>query len=367
MKLTIHSGTLLSNLQIAAAAISSNTIIPILQNFLFTVKGDELEIRTSDLETMILVNIHVTAETDGSYAVPSKILIDFLKTLRDEPITIEVLENGQMEIKGGGRGKYKFMTESAEEFPAKEDVPETKTKIPGEQLLQMIKWGESAVSNDELRPQMTGYYFDFHSNSLNLVSTDAHTLVQSVVKGNDLDANFIVPQKAMNFLKNTIENDLKSEVEISWGEKRVFFKCGEVSIDSRLIVGTYPDYNTVIPSNNPNTLHVDTEDLIAAIKRVMLFASKSTFQIILNIAAEKISLLAQDLDYSNEAQEEMACEYEGEEIQIAFNAKYLMACFKALGTTQARITMSHPARAALIFPVDGGDVKFLIMPLMINV
>ena len=375
MKFTVSTSTLIKQLQIVSGVISNNTVIPILQDFLFDLSGDQLTISASDLETSLSSSVEVNMEREGRVAIPSKILIDIVKMLAEQPITIDVEEHTLAVTIETKNGVYKLAAESAEEFPPRQ-VAEGNDNInlSLEVMTTAINKTLFAASNDELRPQMTGIHFDLEESKITFVATDAHKLVKF---SHEIDTghgnkSFIVPKKAMNLLKNALgnaENGAEAQVNIGWNEKNVFFAFDGIKLDSRLIVGTYPDYNTVIPSNNPHLLTLDQEDFQNAIKRISIFSSKSTYQVILDIQDEQVKLSAQDIDFANEAYETMPCEYEGEKMQIAFNARYLLELLNSVGTSQVHLKLSHPSRACLVVPANdesSGELVMLVMPLMIN-
>ncbi len=376
MKFTVSTSTLIKQLQIVSGVISNNTVIPILQDFLFELSGSQLTVSASDLETSISSSIEVNAEREGRVAIPSKILIDIVKILAEQPITVDIDENTLAVTIQTQNGVYKMAAESADEFPTRQSTEGSDSiNLSLDVMTTAINKTLFAASNDELRPQMTGIFFDLEESKITFVATDAHKLVKYSEGINTGHANrsFIVPKKAMNLLKNALanaQNGSETEISIGWNEKNVFFSFEGIKLDSRLIVGTYPDYNTVIPANNPHLLTVDQEDFQNAIKRISIFSSKSTYQVILDIQGDTLRLSAQDLDFSNEAHETMSCEYEGENMQIAFNARYLLELLNSVGTTQVQLKLSHPSRACLVVPTSdentSGELVMLVMPLMIN-
>ncbi len=374
MKFTVSTSALIKQVQIVSGVISNNTVIPILQDFLFELAGDRLTISASDLETSISSTITVNMEREGRVAIPSKIFNDIIKILAEQPITIEVEEQTLAVTIQTQNGIYKLAAESAEEFPPRQQMDgDDNIDLDLDVMTLAINKTLFAASNDELRPQMTGIYFDLEESKITFVATDAHKLVKfSHEITNGKSNSFIVPKKAMNLLKNALANAEGGEnakVNIGWGEKNVFFSFDGIKLDSRLIAGTYPDYNTVIPSNNPHLLTVDQADFQSAIKRISIFSSRSTYQVILDIQGEVLRLSAQDLDFSNEAHETMSCEYEGENMQIAFNARYLLELLNSVGSSQVHLKLSHPSRACLVVPANdnsSGELVMLVMPLMIN-
>jgi DNA polymerase-3 subunit beta len=227
-----------------------------------------------------------------------------------------------------------------------------------------------AVSNDELRPAMTGVYFQLETDGITFVGTDAHKLVR--YRRNDVvsseQTSFIVPRKALSLLKSALPSE-ETQVSISYNNSNAFFRFGEVDLICRLIDARYPDYNAVIPKENPNTLLISRAELLNTLKRVMIFSNKTTHQVLLRIAGSDLQVSAQDLDFSNEASERLDCEYKGDDMEIGFNARFLLEMINAMDTEQVRFELSTPTRAGLLLPaepLDEESLLLLVMPVMLN-
>jgi DNA polymerase-3 subunit beta len=370
MKFSVSSSDLLKQLQIAGGAIGSNPVLPILEDFLFTLQSNQLTISATDLETSITTAIDVMSDSDGSIAVPAKILMDTLKALPQQPITFSINEtNFSIEITSA-YGKYKLAGENGGDFPSIASADEEPNlKIPAALLSQGISKTVFATSNDELRPAMTGVYFQVDEDKLTFVATDAHKLVRYSfldIKSNEATA-FIVPKKALNLLKNALTQT--DDVHISYTKANAFFSFGAVHMVCRLIDARYPDYNAVIPIDNPNQVTLNRADFQNSLKRIGIYANKTTNQVVLNITNGSLTISAQDLDFSNEATEQLTCQYIGEPMTIGFNAKFLAEMLGVMDGEEVSIELSTPTRAGIMRPVDkadGEDILMLVMPVMLS-
>lgn len=370
MKFSVSSSDLLKQLQIVNGAIGSNPVLPILEDFLFTIEGNSLNIAATDLETSITTSIEVQASGDTSVAIPAKILMDTLKALPQQPITFSVDEdNFSIEITSA-YGRYKLAGESGADFPQIPTADDVNTiVVPASTLSQAINKTIFATSNDELRPAMTGVFFKVADNTLTCVATDAHKLVRFAYDdiANDLEASFIVPKKALNLLKGSLPS--AGEVNIAFNRANAFFSFGDVNMMCRLIDARYPDYNAVIPADNPNTLTVNRSDFQSSMKRIAIYANKTTNQVILNITESSLTVSAQDLDFSNEATEQLQCNYEGDSLTIGFNAKFLIEMLNVLETDEVKMELSTSTRAGILLPTENNDseeILMLVMPVMLS-
>ncbi len=372
MKFSVSSSDLLKKLQLAAGAIGSNPVLPILEDFLFTVSGNKLNIAATDLETSISTSIDVRSDKDGIVAVPAKILLDTLKQLPQQPVTISVDDdNFGIEITSSF-GKYKLAGENGGDFPRipEPDSVDTLT-MAAQSLNQGISKTLFATSTDELRPAMTGVYFQVDFNKITFVATDAHKLVKYTFSEDvksEVMSNFIVPKKALNLLKNALPPS-NEEVVMQFNKANAFFSFGDTHMVCRLIDARYPDYNAVIPTENPNMLTVSRQDFQSSLKRISIYANKTTNQVILSINDGSLTVSSQDLDFSNEATEQMTCTYEGDPLTIGFNAKFLIEMLGVLEGDEIRMELSTPTRAGIIIPDDmpeGEEVLMLVMPVMLS-
>lgn len=370
MKFSVSSSDLLKQLQIAGGAIASNPVLPILEDFLFVIKDNQLTISATDLETSIVTKIEVTADGNGTVAVPAKILLDTLKELPMQPITFLVNdENYGIEITSA-YGKYRLAGENGQDFPniPTPDAVDT-VKLSSSVIAQAISKTIFATSNDELRPAMTGVYFQVDFNKLTFVATDAHKLVKYAFTdvASEVSTTFIVPKKALNLLKNALPNE--AELTLSFNKANAFFSVGHIDMVCRLIDARYPDYNAVIPVDNPNLLTLSRSDFQNSLKRIAIYANKTTNQVILNVNDGSLTVSAQDLDFSNEATEQLPCTYEGDPLTIGFNAKFLIEMLNVLESDEIKMELSSPTRAGILLPVEeteGEEILMLVMPVMLS-
>ncbi len=371
MKFYINSSSLLKQLQSISGALSNNTVLPILENFLFEIKDGNLTISATDLQTSMTTNMTVDAKEDGRIAMPSKILLDTLKTFPDQPILFTIDEKTFGIELSAGSGKYKLAGENGDDFPKIPLVEGANSLVmPSSVLAEAISKTLFAVSSDDLRPAMTGVYCQISTESMTFVATDAHKLVRYRRKDSKGDANtsFILPKKALNLLKTSLPND-DSSVTINFNTSSAFFKFNNINLICRLIDERYPDYETVIPLANPNKLTIDKALFLNSLRRVGIFANKTTHQVRLKITGSELSISAEDLDFANEAHERLTCQYEGEDIEIGFNARFLVEMLSNLNDQEVVLEMSTPNRAGLLLPSvpdKDEEVLMLVMPVMLN-
>ena len=370
MKFIVSSSILLKHLQQINGVINANTVLPILEDFLFEIEDKKLSVVATDLETVMRVQMDVESKTDGKICIPARILIDSLKNISDQPLTFNTDKNYAIEITSDN-GKYKVMGENPDNFP-KEPAADSSGSFTttSSALAEGINKTLIAVSTDDLRPAMTGVFFELSPKGLQFVATDAHRLVR--YKRTDITcpdtASFIAPKKPLTLLKNALPvND--DEITISYSSNHLFVTHGSTRLSCRLIDARFPDYKVVIPMDNPYLLTVNTHDLQSALRRLQIFSNKSTNQVVLSIAGSEMQLNAQDVDFSFEGNERMNCSYNGEDMQIAFNAKFLIDLLGATESDEVNIELSSATRAGIIKPVEqdnNEELLMLLMPLMIN-
>ena len=372
MKFIVSSAQLLKQLQTISGVLNSSNTLPILDNFLFEISANTLAISASDLETTMKTRIkNADANEDGNIAIPAKLLIDTLKTFSDQPLTFLIDKNTNGIEIGSENGKFKLAGQNGDEFPKTPSMHSaSKTNIPSEVLSSAINKTLFATGNDELRPIMSGVFCELSNEGCTFVATDAHKLVK--YKRTDITTDdtvsFILPKKPLTLLKNSLIND--GNVLIEYNETNAFFVFDEIELICRLIDGKYPNYEAVIPKENPNILNMDRLEFYNSIRRVAIFASKSTHQIRLKIAGSDLQISSEDLDFSNEGFERLSCNYDGEDIEIGFNSKYLLEMINNLTSNQINLEMSSPNRAGIIIPQDGvskdEEILMLVMPVMLN-
>jgi DNA polymerase-3 subunit beta len=370
MKFIVSSSALLKQLQQIGGVINANTVLPILEDFLFEVEKNKLTVVATDLETVMRVHLEIEAKDTGRVCIPSRILMDSLKNLPDQPLTFNIDKNFGVEITSDN-GKYKVMGENPDNFPKEPAADDTSSfTITAGALTTAINKTLFAVSSDDLRPAMTGVFFELDNKGIQFVATDAHRLVK--YRRNDVSCpktdSFIVPKKPLNLLKGTLGSG-NDEVTLSYNSNHLFVAHGHTQMSCRLIDARFPDYKVVIPTDNPYKLMVNKSDFQGALRRVSVFSNKSTNQVVLSISGSELQMAAQDIDFSFEGNERMACQYDGEDLQIAFNAKFLIEMLNAADDDEVKMELSTPTKAGIIRPTEADeneDLLMLVMPLMLN-
>ncbi|PKP50250.1 MAG: DNA polymerase III subunit beta [Bacteroidetes bacterium HGW-Bacteroidetes-11] len=372
MRFIVSSQSLLRSLQSISGVLNSSNTLPILDDFLFELNDNTLQITASDLETTMRVTIETNmAEEGGSVAIPAKILLELLKTYGDTPLTFTIDKLLGIEI-AADEAKFKIAGHNADEFPKAPQMDEVATIVlPAELLLTAINKTIFATGSDDLRPAMSGVYCDLSPDSVIFVATDAHKLVR--YKRSDVSASesttFIMPKKPLNQLKNILSAD-NTEVNVEYNGTNARFSFKNTDLVCRLIEGRYPNYEAVIPTDNPNTLIVDRLSLITTLRRASFFANKSTNQIRLTISGQELYIDAEDVDFAHESRQRLSCSFNGEDMEIGFNSRFLVEMLTNLNTENIRLEMSAPNRAGILRPVEGEnpaeDILMLVMPVMLN-
>ncbi len=372
MKFIVSSSLLLKNLSALSGVLNANNTLPILDDFLFELKGETLHITASDLETTMTVTVATSkSEQDGAVTIPAKILLDTLKTFSDIPVSVTInKETLGVEI-SAGEGKYKMSGHSSDEFPQAPVLDEvTSLQFKSDVLVSAFNRTIFAAGNDELRPVMSGVFCELTPDNVTFVATDAHKLVR--YRRNDIKSevatSFILPKKPLTQLKNILSTG-ESEVEVGYNSTNAIFTFDNVKLICRLIDGKYPNYEAVIPVDNPNKLIIERASLLNSIKRVAIFANQSTHQVRFKLSGKEMILSAEDIDFSNEAKERLTCNYDGEDMEIGFNSRFIQDMLNNLDIENIRFEMSAPNRAGLILPVEqeaDEDILMLVMPVMLN-
>ena len=373
MKFIVSSSVLLKNLQALSGVLNPSNTLPILDDFLFELKDKTLQITASDLETTMTVTVPLTmSEEPGIITIPAKILLDTLKTFTDIPVTFTInVENMGVEI-SAGEGKYKLSGHKSDEYPQTPLLENaTSLSINSSILVSAFNKTIFATGNDELRPVMSGVFCELTPDDITFVATDAHKLVRyrRTDAKSENSVSFILPKKPLNQLKNILLGD-DFPVKIEYDQTNALFEFENVTLICRLIDGKYPNYEAVIPTENPNVLITNRSILLNTIKRIAIFANQSTHQVRFKISGQELILSAEDIDFSNEATERLSCNYEGEDMEIGFNSRFFQEMLNNIDNEDVRIEMSAPNRAGLILPVDNEnkdeDILMLVMPVMLN-
>ncbi|BDC99746.1 DNA polymerase III subunit beta [Persicobacter psychrovividus] len=373
MKFIVSSSSLLKQLSKIHGVVTTNPVVPILENFLFEIDGEsgKLTVTASDLQSSMITEIEVNAQESGSIAIPAKILLDTLKNLPEQPVTISVdEETSGIEI-SSENGLYKLTGENPTDFPRTSSVEGGQSiELSGEVMSRAINNTLFAAGTDDLRPAMTGVYMNLNAENITFVATDGHRLVRyrrSDIEGAS-EASIILPRKALNLLKSTLPTD-ETPVTIEFNDANAFFSFNNLRLICRLIDERFPDYENVIPLDNHNEMTINRAQFLSTLKRLAIYANKTTNQVRLSIKGNDLAVHAEDLDFSNEANETLACQHSGEDIDIGFNAKFLIEMLNNVNATEVTFQFSQPNRAGLIVPTDqdeNEDLLMLVMPVMLN-
>ena len=376
MKFVVSSSALLKQLSAINGVITSNPVVPILENFLCDIQNGTLKVTASDLQTTVMTELEVDTQEKGSIAVPARILIDTLKNLPEQPVTFSVDESTYTVEIQSENGRYRLSGENATDFPKVPMVEDGhEVEMPSDVLANAVSNTIFATSTDELRPAMTGVYVNLNGADSTFVATDGHRLIR--YRRDDIGSGskspIIIPRKALTLLRSVLPAENVS-VSVKFNASNAFFKFAgasgsNIQMVCRLIDERYPDYENVIPRDNNNTMTVNRATLLSSLKRIAIYANKTTHQVRLKVADNQLHVSAEDIDFSNEANETLVCEHAGEEIEIGFNARFLIEMLSNLDTKEVVFKFSQPNRAGLIEPSekeDHEDVLMLVMPVMLN-
>jgi len=371
MKFIVSTSTLLKQISLLTGVIPSNPVVPILENFLFEIKDGTLNITASDLQTTIITTLEVETEEDCNVAVPAKMLVETLKNLPEQPVTFTIdLESYSVEI-SSDNGRYKLTGENATDFPKVPELTRSdQIEIPTDVMSEAISYTLFATSNDEMKPAMNGVYFNITEDSANFVASDSHRLIRyrrTDLKA-DLETAIIIHKKALTLLKASLPSE-PTMLALEYNSANAIFSFKNIKLICRLIDERFPDYENVIPLNNDNQVVIDRAELLSTLKRIIIYANKSTNQVRFKITGNEMQVSAEDLDFSNEATERLFCDHDGADIEIGFNARFLIEILTNLYSDKVMFQLSEPSSAGLIIPVekdDNEDVLMLVMPIMLH-
>ena len=373
MKFVVSSALLSSHLQTISRVINSKNSLPILDSFLLVLKENKLTITAADnevrMETFVEVAEH---EGEGGLAINAKNLLDPLRELPDQPLTFEINDETLEVNIYYHNGKYNFIGLKADEYPEPKQLSETALSLSFDSqiLLSGINRTIFATADDELRPVMNGIYFDITTDNLTFVASDGHKLVRvtsSDVKA-DERASFILPKKPANLLRSVLPRE-QGDVIVTFDENHAVIKLTDYNMICRFVEGRYPNYNSVIPVDNPNKVTLDRLNFLNAIKRVSVFSNPASNLVKMQLSEDKILVTAQDIDYLTAAEETIACQYSGTAMSIGFKASFLADIINNIPSTDVIIELSDPSRAGIIVPVENEqneEMLTLIMPMMLN-
>ena len=374
MKFIVSSDLLYRNLNAINGVMGTNSTMPILDNFLVTIEGNQLKLTASDLESTMTSVIELdNVEGEGSVAVPAKILLETLKLMPDMPLVFAIDSENNILKFSSANGEYGAPCFPSDEYPVVKPIVEPKSfDIRASVLQRAISKTIFATGNDELRPNMMGVLCELSADNITFVATDAHKLVRyrnEEVKTEEF-SSFILPKKPIAHLKNILGNADTVHVEYSENTHHIRFAFGTFELYSSLKEGKYPNYEAVIPKENPNILTIGRDEFLKSIRRLGNYSSQSTFQVRLSLGETGLNLTAEDMDFSYKGAENIQCEYQGEPMEIGFNSRFLREMIENIDADNIQMSFSKPQRAALISPTVQHDVNedvlMLIMPVMLN-
>ena len=373
MRFIVSSTTLSTHLQGISRVINSKNALPILDCFLFELRDGLLTVTVSDSETTMTTTLEVVeSDTDGRFAITARNLLDALKEIPEQPLTFDIdLKSLEMTV-FYQNGQYSLVGQNADEFPTPVALGENAVRvgIDAQVLLNGINRAIFATADDELRPVMNGIYFDITTDSITMVASDGHKLVRSktlAAHGNERAA-FILPKKPAVLMKNLLPKE-EGPVSIEFDERNAVFTLENYRMVCRLIEGRYPNYNSVIPSNNPNKITIDRQQLLGALRRVSIFSSQASSLVKLCMSVDRMVINAQDIDFSTSAKETLTCQYAGTPMEIGFKSSFLIDILNNIPSDDVLIELADPSRAGVITPIEqeeDEDLLMLLMPMMLN-
>ena len=373
MRFDVSSTALLSRLQYISKVIASKNSLPILDSFLFNLEGNKLTMTASDSETRLVTSVDVmNAQGSGVFAVSAKILLEPLKELPEQPLTFDINDDNLEIFIHFQNGKYNFIGQKGDTYPQQKPLGQNVVSIlvDAQTLLNGISRSIFATADDELRPVMNGIYFDIHPDNLTFVASDGHKLVRLrnlSVKSSE-KASFILPKKPANLLKAVLAKESEM-VTIKFDDNNAYINCTNFEMVCRLIEGRFPNYNSVIPQNNPHKVIIDRLSFLNALKRVSVFSNPASSLVKLQLKENQMKVSAQDIDFSTAAEELIACQFTGVELSIGFKATYLIEILNNINSTEVVVELADPSRAGLIIPAENEeneDLLMLLMPMMLN-
>lgn len=365
MRFNVEGKTFQQQLTAVSKVINAKNALSILDNFLLKVEGDRLSITGSDQENVLTAYMTITeSEGDGAIAVSAKRLLEITKEIANQPLTFYINDDTKEIDIRFLNGHFNFMGVDATEYPTRRS-PESEQKtmmLPAQMVLKGIDHTLFAVSSDTVRPIMTGIYWDIHQNDVTFVSSDTHKLVRYIntEAAPGFEASFILPSKPANILKGILGKE-EADVKIQFDGKGATFEFGDFLLSCLFINGNYPNYNRVIPQENPFEMTIDRISLLTALRRVSIFAAKSSNLVVLDIQPNEVILHAQDLDYGTSAEERVACGYEGNSMTIGFNGQFMIEILNNLSDESIVLKLSDPGRPGLYTPLQQDEKENIVI------
>ena len=373
MQFTLSSGTLNARLQTLVRVIGGKNAISILDCFLFEVANNTLTVTASDSENVMQATIELDECTgEGRFALPNHTILNAVKELPEQPLQMTIDDQSLSVVVDYQNGSFGLAALPADDYPVMPDMSDDATVLTlNQQLLaENISRSLFATAQDEIRPVMGGVYFDLTADNLAVVATDGHKLVRNRILTikNDVPASFILPQKPAQLLKGVLPK-CDGDVVVKFNSKGAEVRYADGCLNCRLIEGRYPNYNSVIPTANTNSINVDRKSLMGALKRVLPFASESSQLIRFHVEAQRLCLTAEDIDFATSAKESVACEYNGAKMDIGFKGGAIYEILNNIASDEVTIQLADPSRAGVVVPTvqpEGQEILMLIMPMLLN-
>lgn len=374
MKFVVSSKALYSQLQAIGRVVSPKNSLAILDCFLFVMEDSTLKLTASDSETTLTASIEVVESNEnGCFAINSKKILEALKDIADQPLTFDLNMNTMEMTIIYQNGHYNLIAQRGEDYPQPVSLGTDgvmSLNVKSKVLLNNVTRALFASSDDTLRPVMNGVFFDITPEELTIVATDGHKLVRcrSLSTKSDQKASFVLPKKPAQMLKSLIGKD-ESEVEIKFDGRNATFQSDSFKMVCRLIEGRFPNYNSVIPTDNPYAVTVNRASLISALKRVLVFAAEEIWLVKLTLTQNELTVSGKDLDFSTAAEEHLACSYSGRNMSIGFKGTFLAEILNNLTGEDVILELADAARSGVIVPAeqdDDEDTLMLLMPMMLN-
>ncbi len=373
MKFNVSSATLCNRLQTLSRVLASKNSIQILDCILFELQDGKLRLTASDSETTLVSTLDVDeADSNGMFAIKAATIINGLKEISDQPITLDVNPETHEIVIYYQNGRSSFVGQGGEEYPSYPSISDSAQQltIDANVLLNGISRAIFATAEDEIRPVMNGVFFDITSDSVTFVASDGHKLVRdrSFTTHGEQPASFILPKKPAKTLKDILAKE-NGDAIVKFDDRNARIELENYTLNCRLIEGRYPNYNSVIPQDNPFRVSVDRVTLIGALRRVLVFASTSTSLVKLRVDQNDLIVSTQDIDFSTSAEEHVLCDYSGTAMSIGFKGPFLVDILNCMSSQEVVLELADPSRAGVIVPAEQEeqeDLLMLLMPMMLN-
>jgi DNA polymerase-3 subunit beta len=371
MNFTVAQDELYESLHKVVGVVPQKTTISILTCILLELKGDQLSLTGTDLEISATLSLSVKGSEDGTSAIPARLFLEIVRELPNIPLNIATDEGDKIIIKTE-KGEYKISSQLKEDFP-KIQIEESAAvyKLAGVQLQRMINNTIFAVSTDELRPALTGIYIEITPTEIRFVGTDGHRLSRYIYRDFKADetsgGNMIVPTKALNLLLRNLDEE--EEIDIQVGEDHIVFNMKDALIYSKLISGTYPNYERVIPVGNDKRLQVNRDLFISTLRRVSIFSSSLTHQVRLVLMPQEMTIYSEDIEFGAEAKESIPVSFSDEWLQLGYNSNYLLDILRHIDSEEVLVSLKDSSSAAIIQPAEQKEqeeITLLLMPIRIT-